>query len=90
MTDIKLQSVHRTVFDHTQDGKDDVRPLSDILCFTKESRDLVPGNKVKAGDSMVREEDVRQLKDVLRFFVQRTSEAGREDDPKHREEVSNV
>ena len=35
---------------------------------------------------MVREEDVKQLKDVLRFFVHRTSEA-REDDPKHREEV---
>ena len=46
-----------------------------------------PGNKVKAGDSMVREEDVKQLKDVLRFFVHRTSEAGREEDPKHREEV---
>lgn len=38
---------------------------------------------------MVREEDVKQLKDVLRFFVHRTSEA-REDDPKHREEVSRI
>ena len=44
---------------------------------------------MKAGDSMVREEDVKQLKDVLRFFVHRTNEAGREDDPKHREEVCN-
>ena len=36
---------------------------------------------------MVREEDVKLLKEVLRSFVHRTSEAGREDDPKHREEV---
>ena len=43
------------------------------------------GNKVK-GDSLVREEDVKQLKDVLRFFVQK-SEAGRDEDPKQREEV---
>lgn len=39
---------------------------------------------------MVREEDVKQLKEVLRFFVHLTSEAGREDDPKHREEVGFV
>ena len=38
------------------------------------------------GDSLVREEDVKQLKDVLRFFVQK-SEAGRDEDPKQREEV---